>query len=73
MKELTYVEWKDCAKCRMLKPHVQKWCEKNKINFVEMEYADSWLDISSIPTAILNDWEKDEVLDFEGIVELLQN
>jgi len=73
MRELTYIEWKDCAKCRQVKPHVQKWCEKNKVNFVSMEYADSWLEISSIPTAILNDWDDTEILDMEGIVELLQS
>jgi hypothetical protein len=41
MRELTYVGTKDCAKCHTIKPHVKKRCEKNKVNFVEMEYADS--------------------------------
>lgn len=71
MKELTYVWTKDCAKCHTIKPHVKKRCEKNKVNFVEMEYADSWLELSSVPTAIYDDWENTEILDLEGIVGLL--
>lgn len=73
MRELTYIEGADCARCKQIKPHVQKRCEKNKVNFVSMEYADSWLEISSIPTAIINDWDDTEILDMEGIVELLQS
>jgi hypothetical protein len=36
-----------------------------------MEYADSWLELSSVPTAIYDDWEDTEILDLEGIVGLL--
>lgn len=73
MRELTYIYWPDCAKCHTARPRVEKWCEKNWYNFVPMQYADSWLEISSIPTAILdNGWEP-EVLDFEGIMTLISN
>lgn len=71
MKELTYVWTKDCSKCYTIKPHVKKRCEKNKVNFVEMEYADSWLELFSVPAAIYDNWDSVEVLDLEGIVGLL--
>ena len=73
MKELTYIEWKDCARCAQIKPHVKKWCEKNWIKFQTMAYADSWLEISSIPTAIYDNWEDTEILDLDWIVNLLSN
>ena len=72
MREVTYIEWADCARCKQIKPHVQKWCEKNKVNFTSMEYADSWLEITSIPTVIYDNWDDTEILDMDGIVELLQ-
>lgn len=71
MKELVYVYWEDCAKCHQLKPHVEKWCNAKGYKFVPMQYADSWLEISSIPTAIVNDWGDERMLDFEGIVDLI--
>lgn len=72
MKELTYIYWPDCAKCHQLRPHVEKRCSENWYNFVAMQYADSWFEIASIPTAIL-EWDKTEVLDFDGIVNLLSS
>ena len=71
MKELTYIYWDDCAKCHQLRPHVEKWCKDKGYNFVAMKYADSGMEISSIPTAIVNEWWEDEILDFEGIVNLI--
>lgn len=73
MKELTYIYWPDCAKCHTARPRVEKWCAKRGYNFVAMQYADSWLEISSIPTAIINDWDNTEILDFEGIMTLIAN
>lgn len=71
--ELTYIYWADCSKCHTLRPHVEKWCSENGYNFVAMEYADSWMEISSIPMAIINkDW-KEEILDYDGIVALVSN
>lgn len=73
MKELTYIYWPDCSKCHQLRPHVEKWCSENWYNFVAMQYADSGLEITSIPTAIINNWDGDEILDFDGIVKLLSS
>ena len=73
MRELTYIYGSDCAKCHTARPRVEKWCEKNWYNFVAMQYADSWLEISSIPTAILDSWWEPEILDFDGIVALIAN
>ena len=38
-----------------------------------MQYADSWLEISSIPMVIIDDWWEPEMLDFEGIMTLISN
>lgn len=72
-KELTYVFWPDCSKCRQLRPHVEKWCSENWYNFVPMQYWEDLLDITSIPTAILDKEDGKEMLDFEGIVQLLSS
>ena len=73
MRELVYVYWPDCAKCHTARPRVEKWCEKNWYKFVPMQYADSWLEITSIPTAILDRGDDTEILDFEGIMTLISN
>lgn len=73
MKEVVYVEWKDCARCAQIKPHVKKWCEKNWVNFQSISYADSGLEISSIPTVIYDNWDDTEILDLDWIVNLLSN
>ena len=73
MRELVYVYWPDCAKCHTARPRVEKWCEKNGYKFVPMQYADSWLEITSIPTAILDRGDGTEILDFEWIVNLISN
>lgn len=73
MKELTYVYGEDCSKCHQLRPHVEKWCSENWYNFVAMKYADSGFEITSIPTAIINNWEWEEILNFDGIVNLLSS
>lgn len=73
MKELAFIYWPDCAKCHTARPRVEKWCEKNWYRFVAMQYADSWLELTSIPTAIIDNGEWTEILDFEGIVNLIAN
>ena len=35
-------------------------------------YADSWLELTSVPTVIYDNWEDTEILDIEWIVWLLQ-
>lgn len=72
-KELTYVFWPDCSKCHQLRPHVEKWCSENWYNFVPMQYWEDLLDITSIPTAIIDKEDGKEMLDFDGIVQLLSS
>lgn len=73
MKELVYIYWEDCARCHTLKPHVEKWCYQNWYTFKEMKYADSWLEISSIPQVMINDDQGERILDYDGIVALISN
>ena len=73
MKEVVYIYGEDCSRCHTLKPHVEKWCYQNWYTFKEMKYADSWLDISSIPMAQIMDEGWERILDFDGIVALVSN
>ena len=73
MKELVYIYWPDCSRCHTLKPHVEKRCDEYKYNFNEMQYADSWFEVESIPTAQVIDDEWERILDMEWIVHLISN
>lgn len=73
MKELVYIYWPDCSRCHTLKPHVERWCDEHKYTFKEMEYADSWFQVESIPTAQVIDDEWERILDMEWIVHLISN
>lgn len=72
-REVVYIYWEDCAKCHTLKPHVEKWAEKNKYNFQAVKYADSGMEITSIPMMQVIDEEGERILDYDGIVNLLSN
>lgn len=71
MKELVYIYWEDCAKCHQLMPHVEKWAEEKGYKLQKVQYADSGLEITSIPMAQVTDDGGEQILDFEWIVNLI--
>ena len=71
MKEIVYIYWEDCAKCHQLMPHVEKWAGDKGYNFQKVQYADSGLEITSIPMAQVIDEKGEQILDFEWIVNLI--
>ena len=54
-------------------PHIKKWCKNNNINFVCMKYADSWLFVMNMPTAIFDKWDDYEILDAKWLLDLISN
>lgn len=78
-KELTYIysddkDWgEEVAVCHTLMPHIKKWCKNNNINFVCMKYADSWLFVMNMPTAIFDKWDDYEILDAKWLLDLISN
>lgn len=77
MREAIYIEWDSCPKCYMMKPHVQKWCEANWYEFQIFRFDDTSVkefDIQSVPMFILKEyWAVKEILDMDGIVNLISN
>ena len=79
MKELTYIysddkDWgEEVAVCHTMMPYIRKWCKANKVNFVSMKYADSWLFITHTPTAIFDKWDDYEILDAKWLLDLISN
>lgn len=71
MKEFIFIYWEDCSKCHQLKPHAKSWAEKNWYSYKEVQYADSGLEITSIPMAQVLDSNGEQILDFDGIVNLI--
>ena len=69
MKEAIYIEWENCSKCMMMKPHVQKWCEENWYEFQVVKFDDvsvKEFDIQAVPMLIFRwDWVVSEVLNEE--------
>lgn len=77
MKEAIFVEWESCSKCMMMKPHVKKWCEENGYEFQNFLFSDvavKEFQIDSVPMLIFRwDWVVSEILNEEGIVNLISN
>lgn len=73
MKEINFIYGPDCSRCHMIRPHLEKWCEENWYNFVAMQYWETEMEISSIPVAIVNNWEDTEIIDYDWIINLIQN
>lgn len=71
MKEINFIYWDDCSKCHFIRPHLEKWCKENWYNFVAMQYWETEMELTSIPVAIVNDWEKSEIIDYEWILSLI--
>ena len=77
MKEAIYIEGLDCSKCYLMKPHTQKRAEENWYEFQTFRFDDTSVkefDIQSVPMLILKEWwEVKEILDMDGIVNLLSS
>lgn len=77
MREAIYIEWDNCSKCMMTKPHVQKWCEENWYEFQVVRFDDTSVEefqIESVPMLVLKtDWVVDQILDMDWIVHLISN
>lgn len=79
MKELTYIYsddkdwWEEVSVCHTMMPYIRKWCKANKVNFVSMRYADTWLFVTHTPTAIFDNWDDCEILDAKGLLSLISN
>lgn len=76
-KEAIYIEGLDCSKCYLMKPHAQKRAEANWYEFQVFRFDDTSVkefDIQSVPMLILKeDWVAKEILDMDGIVNLLSS
>ena len=73
MKEIVYIYWEDCSKCHQLRPHVEKWASDNGYNFQAVKYAESELQVASIPIVQLIENGKESIYDFDWIVNLISN
>ena len=79
MKELTYIYsddkdwWEEVSVCHTMMPYIRKRCKANKVNFVSMRYADTWLFVTHTPTAIFDNWDDCEILDAKWLLDLISN
>ena len=77
MKEAIYIEWDSCSKCYLMKPHAQKRAEENWYEFQTFRFDDTSVkefNVQSVPMLILKeDWVVKEILDMDGIVNLISN
>lgn len=77
MKEAIFIEGSDCSKCMMMKPHAQRYCEDNWYEFQTFRFDDasvSEFKVESVPMLVLReDWVVKEILDMDGIVNLISN
>lgn len=69
-KELVLVSNIDCVKCRFLRKPLEKRCKENWYKFKEMEYWPWMEEVTSVPCAMIGN---DVILDYEGIVELVNS
>ena len=77
MKEAIYIEWENCSKCMMMKPHVQKWCEENWYEFQVVKFDDTSVkefNVQAVPMLVFR-WDGlvSEILNEEQIVHLISN
>lgn len=73
MKEVVYIYGEDCSKCHQLRPHVEKRASENHYNFQAVKYAESELQVASIPILQVLEDGKESIYDFDWIVHLLSN
>ena len=75
MKEALYIEWDNCSKCMMMKPHVKKRTEDNWYEFQNFAFSDiavETFNIESVPMIVLKEYGiVKEILNEEWIVNLI--
>jgi hypothetical protein len=73
--EAIYIEGLDCSKCHLMKPHAQKRAEENWYEFQTFRFDEASVkefNVQSVPMLILKeDWVVKEILDMDGIVNLI--
>lgn len=73
MNEFIFIFGDDCSKCHQLMPHCEKRADGHWYKFKGLRYADSGLEITSIPMAQVITNGEEQILDFDGIVNLISN
>ena len=77
MKEAIFIEWDSCSRCYQMKPHTQRYCEDNWYEFQTFRFDDasvSEFKVESVPMLVLKeDWVVTQILDTDGIVNLVSN
>lgn len=76
MDEAIFIEWEDCSKCLMLKPHVQKRAEENWYKFEAYKFNEIKIDfyeIKSVPMLFLKGKNFMRIFNEEWIVNLISN
>ena len=75
--EAIFIEWDSCSKCYVMKPHVQKRADNNWYEFQTFRFDDASVkefNVQAVPMLVLReDWVVKEILNEEGIVNLLSN
>lgn len=71
MKEFIFIYGLDCSKCHQIMPFAEKWAEEHWYKFKWVQYADSGLEITSIPMAQVITNGEEQILDFEWIVNFI--
>lgn len=75
--EAIFIEWDSCSRCYVMKPHVQKWAENNWYEFQTFRFDDASVkefNVQAVPMLVLReDWVVKEILNEEGIVNLISN
>ena len=75
MKEAIYIEGDFCSRCSLMKPHAQKRADANWYEFQTFRFDDTSVkefNVQSVPMLILKeDWVVKEILDMDGIVNLI--
>jgi len=77
MKEAIFIEWESCARCHMMKPHVQKRAGNNWYDLQVFRFDDNSVkefNVESVPMLVIReDGNVKEILDMEGMVHLISN
>lgn len=77
MKETIYIEGDFCSRCSFFKPLAQKRADANWYEFQTFRFDEASVkefNVQSVPMLILKeDWVVKEILDMDGIVNLLSS